>query len=113
MSAAETRPYTPDVVRAPSYDTGRRGQLRGVGRFVRSELGMVFRRRRNVVLLVILGLVPVLISLAVKLGGEPQHAGSIFNSITDNGIFAALAALLVLSPLFLPLVASVVAGDSI
>jgi ABC-2 type transport system permease protein len=82
-------------------------------RFVRSELGMVFRRRRNIALLVILGLVPVLISVAVKVGGHPRHAGSIFNSITDNGLFAALAAFLVISPLFLPLVVSVVAGDAL
>jgi ABC-2 type transport system permease protein len=83
------------------------------GRFLRSELAMVFRRRRNIALLVILGLVPVLISVAVKLGGHPRHAGSIFGGITDNGLFAALAGFLVISPLFLPMVVSVVAGDSL
>jgi ABC-2 type transport system permease protein len=82
-------------------------------RFLRSELGMVFRRRRNVALLVILALVPVAISIAVKVGGHPRHAGSIFGSITDNGLFAALAAFLVVSPLFLPMIISVVAGDCI
>lgn len=82
-------------------------------RFLRSELGMMFRRRRNIALLVILALVPILIATAVKFGGRPNHAGSIFGSITDNGLFAALAAFLVISPLFLPLVISVVAGDSI
>jgi ABC-2 type transport system permease protein len=76
-------------------------------------LALVFRRRRNIALLVVLGLVPVLISVAVKLGGHPRHAGSIFGGITDNGLFAALAAFLVISPLFLPLVVSVVAGDSV
>jgi ABC-2 type transport system permease protein len=74
---------------------------------------MVFRRRRNIALLVVLGLVPVLIAVAVKLGGHPRHAGSIFGGITDNGLFAALAAFLVISPLFLPLVVSVVAGDAL
>jgi len=82
-------------------------------RFLRSELRMVFRRRRNVVLLVILGLVPILIAVAVKVGRHGGPGGSIFGGITDNGIFAALAALLVVSPLFLPLVVSVVAGDAI
>jgi ABC-2 type transport system permease protein len=82
-------------------------------RLLRSELAMVFRRRRNLVLLAILGLVPVLISVAVKLGGHPHRGGSIFGNITDNGLFAALAALLVVSPFFLPLVISVVAGDTI
>src|SRR3954465_11577366 len=98
MSAADTRAYPSEVVRATGgYGAGKRGQLRGVGRFLRSELGMVFRRRRNVVLLAILGLVPVLISVAVQVGGHPRHAGSIFNGITENGLFAALAAFLVIS----------------
>jgi ABC-2 type transport system permease protein len=83
-------------------------------RFFRSELSMVFRRRRNIVLLVILGLVPVLICVAVKTSSNrPGRGGTIFGGITDNGLFAALAAFLVVIPLFLPLVVSVVAGDSI
>jgi ABC-2 type transport system permease protein len=60
-----------------------------------------------------LALVPVLISVAVKATGPTQHAGAIFGSITDNGLFAALAAFLVAQPLFVPLVVSVVAGDTV
>lgn len=82
-------------------------------RFLRSELAMVFRRRRNLALLAVLALVPVLIAVAVKAGGHPHRGGSIFGSITDNGLFAALAAFLVVSPFFLPLVVSVVAGDAV
>jgi ABC-2 type transport system permease protein len=82
-------------------------------RFLRSELRMVLGRRRNQVLLVILGCVPVLIAVAVKASGHQDNGGSIFSGITDNGLFAALAGFLVVSPLFLPLVVSVVAGDSI
>ena len=82
-------------------------------RLLGSEVAMVFRRRRNVVLLVILALVPVLIAVAVKTTGGDGHGDSIFGGIADNGLFAALAAFLVVSPLFLPLVVSVVAGDSI
>jgi ABC-2 type transport system permease protein len=82
-------------------------------RFTRSELRLVFGRRRNVALLVILALVPVLICVAVKLTGPAQHAGSIFGGITDNGLFAALAAFLVAQPLFVPLVIAVVAGDAV
>jgi ABC-2 type transport system permease protein len=74
---------------------------------------MVLGRRRNQVLLVILALVPVLIGVAVKASGHQDDGGSIFGGITDNGLFAALAAFLVVSPLFLPLVVSVVAGDAI
>lgn len=82
-------------------------------RFLRSEVGMVFRRRRNIALLVILALVPVLIAVAVKASGRGNGGGSIFGGISENGLFAALAALLVITPLFLPLVVSVVAGDTI
>ncbi|MCU1658288.1 MAG: transporter permease, partial [Pseudonocardiales bacterium] len=74
---------------------------------------MVFRRRRNIALLVVLGLIPALIGIAVKLSGHSGRGGTIFGSITDNGLFAALAAFLVVTPLFLPLGVAVVAGDAI
>jgi ABC-2 type transport system permease protein len=87
---------------------------RGSGlRLLRSELALVFRRRRNLILLAVLALVPVLIAAAVRLGAHARHAGTIFGGITGNGLFAALAALLVVSPFFLPLVVSVVAGDAV
>jgi len=82
-------------------------------RFLRSEIGLLFRRRRNLALLVILSLVPVLIAAAVKADGPGRRAGTIFGGITGNGLFATLAAFLVMMPLFLPLVVSVVAGDSV
>ena len=84
------------------------------GRLLRSELLMVFRRRRNIAILVVLSLIPVLIGTAVKISNHPgRGGGAIFGSITDNGLFAALAAYLVVTPLFLPLGVAVVAGDSI
>lgn len=84
-----------------------------MGRLLLSELGMMFRRRRNIALLVIFALVPVLIASAVKASGNPGNGGSIFGSVTDNALFASLAALLAVSPLFLPLGISVIGGDSI
>src|SRR4051812_19190173 len=88
-------------------------RFRGVPRFFRSELRLVFGRRRNIALLAVLGLVPVLICVAVKLDHRSAPGGSIFGGITQNGLFAALAAFLVAGPLFLPIVISVVAGDSV
>jgi len=74
---------------------------------------MVFRRRRNLAILVVLGAVPVLIGVAVKVGDHRERGDSIFGSITHNGLFAALAAFLAVLPLFLPLGVAVVAGDAI
>jgi ABC-2 type transport system permease protein len=94
-------------------DAPRTHRLAGQARFLGSELLMVFRRRRNQALLVVLGAVPVLIAVAVRASGHHDQNGSIFGGITDNGLFAALAAFLVIVPLFLPLGVAVVAGDAI
>lgn len=87
------------------------------GRFLGSEIGMVFRRRRNQAILVVLGLIPVVIAIAVKItsrtGRGGGDGGAFFSSITDNGIFVGFSALLVVLPLFLPMAVSVVSGDAV
>ncbi|MDT4977461.1 MAG: type transport system permease protein [Pseudonocardiales bacterium] len=120
VDAAAAQPGQVQVVAtppAPSSLTGgrpvRKSLLGDHGRFLRSELLMVFRRRRNLAILVVLGVVPILIGVAVKLGDHRERGDTIFGGITDNGLFAALAALLVVMPLFLPLGVAVVAGDAI
>src|ERR687885_777436 len=89
---------------------------RTVGRLLRSELGMVFRRRRNLVLLVVLALIPALIGTAIKLSSnspDPGEGPPFIDRIAGNGLFLSLTAMVVVLPLFLPLAVSVVAGDSI
>ena len=86
-------------------------------RFLRSELAMVFRRRRNQAILAVLAGIPIVIAIAIKVTA-PEDDGSgdgppFLFSITGNGIFVALTALTVVLPLFLPLAASVVAGESV
>jgi len=80
-----------------------------------AELNHLFRRRRIQVLLVVLALVPIAIVLALKLSGGPDRGGgpTFLNQVTNNGVFAALAALVITLPVFLPLAVSIVAGDSI
>lgn len=83
-------------------------------RLYRGEVRLILGRRRNLALLVVLGVVPVLIGVAVFLstprGGDgPQFLGQ----ITGNGLFLVFTALTVSLPFFLPLVVGVVAGDSI
>src|SRR3954452_14999590 len=83
-------------------------------RFLRSELRLIFRRRRNLAGLVVLAAVPVMISVAVKTSAPHRGDGpDFFRSITENGLFVALAALTIELGLFLPLAVSVVSGDSV
>ena len=107
MSTAEL--VAPAAIREPA---------RLSSRLLRSELGMIFRRRRNQAILVVLGLVPVVIATAVRLSTpDPADVGEggppFLFSIAGNGVFVALTALTVVLPLFLPLAVSVVSGDSV
>ncbi|MEI7778574.1 MAG: ABC transporter permease [Actinomycetes bacterium] len=85
-----------------------------LGRLIRSELALVFRRRRNQALLAVLAGPPALIGIAVKVSAPPPGAGPDFlGQVTGNGLFLVYTALSVCLPLFLPLGIGVVAGDSI
>src|SRR6478735_2304957 len=70
-----------------------------------AELHHLFRRRRIQALLVVLALVPIAIVVALKLSGGPGRGeGPTFlNQVTNNGVFAALAALVITLPVFLSL----------
>jgi ABC-2 type transport system permease protein len=80
-----------------------------------SELGMLFRRRRTVAMLVALAAVPVMIAVVVRItgAGSRGRGPAFLGSITDNGLFVGFTALVVCVPLFLPLTLGVVAGDTI
>lgn len=90
---------------------------RGIsGRFLRSELRLMFARRRNQAGLVVLAVVPVIIAVAVKVSAPSGDGGDgpdFFVGIAQNGFFVALAALTVELPLFLPLAVATLAGDSV
>lgn len=104
MSPVETVAAAPRVARRAST------------RLLRSELGMVFRRRRNQVILAVLASVPVVIAVAVRLAAppdDPAEGPPFLFDIAGNGVFVALTALTVVLPLFLPLAVSVVSGDAV
>lgn len=90
-------------------------------RLIRSELRLVFGRRRNLALLGALACVPVLIGVAIRLSeGRPRRGGggdgggpAFIGSITQNGLFVAFTALVVTLPLFLPLAVSVASGEAV
>ncbi|WP_371785321.1 ABC transporter permease [Streptosporangium subroseum] len=85
-------------------------------RLLGSEVGLTFRRPRNIVMLAVLALVPVLIGIALRTFGGPDEGGggvAIFEQVTGNGLFLTFAALSVLVQLLLPVSVAVVAGDSV
>jgi ABC-2 type transport system permease protein len=92
-----------------------RGRHVWSARFLRSELRLILGRRRNLAGLLVLAAVPVLISVATKLSSPGRGDGGpdFFTSITENGLFVALAALSIEIALFLPLAIAAISGDSI
>ena len=119
MSAADLTPgltsgmstgLSTEVAAAPTAPARRHISTR----FLRSELRLIFGRRRNQAGLGILAVVPVIIAIAVKVSTPRAGRGpDFFASITSNGLFVALAALTVEMGLFLPLAVGTVAGDSV
>ncbi|GAA4628587.1 hypothetical protein GCM10023196_045560 [Actinoallomurus vinaceus] len=80
-----------------------------------SELGLVFRRRRNQALLLLLGAIPIVVGIALKLSTpRGDDAGPrLIAQVAGNGVFLTVGALFFVLPLILPLAISVVAGDSV
>ena len=89
-------------------------------RLLRSELRLVFRRLRNLALLAVVGVIPIIVGVALRLAA-PQTAGGggsgngppFLDQVAGNGVFLAFLALTVMLTLVLPLVVAVVAGDSV
>ena len=84
-------------------------------RFLRSELKIIFGRRRNLAGLAVLAVVPVIIAIAVKVSSADGDVGGpdFVQAITGNGLFVAFAALTAELPLFLPLAVATIAGDAV
>jgi len=118
MSAVEAAPApTPAPDAAPA---ARIAPRRLSTRFYRSELTLIFGRRRNWAGLAVLAAVPLIIAIVTKIwppdggGAEGGPDGpTFFASITSNGLFVALAALTAELPLFLPLAVAAIAGDAV
>jgi ABC-2 type transport system permease protein len=85
-------------------------------RFLRSELVLIFGRRRNWAGMAVLASVPLIIAITTKIwppGGGGAEGPNFFSSITSNGLFVALVAITVELPLFLPLAVAAIAADSV
>jgi ABC-2 type transport system permease protein len=85
-------------------------------RFFRSELRIVFGRRRNQALLAVVALFPVLIGIALRAADQPGRTGgpsvAFISQLAGNGFFLTFIALTLLLTLVLPLAMAVIAGDS-
>lgn len=95
--------------------TADRQSFPGIGlRQVRSEVSLVFGRRRNLAMLALLTAIPIFIGIAVKVSQPQGGDGPPFVSqLTGNGLFLAFTALAVCLPVFLPLAVAVIAGDAV
>jgi ABC-2 type transport system permease protein len=87
-------------------------------RLLRSELRLVFRRRRNLALLGVVAVIPVITGVALRLAAPSASGGNgsgppFLDQVAGNGVFLSFLALTVLLTLVLPLVVAVLAGDSV
>jgi ABC-2 type transport system permease protein len=127
MSSAEltTRQVTEVApVREQMAGTGEPpSSVRAYWRLLASELRLVFGRRRNQLLLLVVALFPLLIGIALKVaspkgasggGGPngPNNGAAFFNQLAGNGVFLTFIALTMLLILVLPVVVAIVSGDS-
>ena len=94
------------------------GHIRAWLRFFRSELRLVFGRRRNQALLAVVAVFPVVIGVGLRLAIQPGNTGgpdgvAFIGQLAGNGIFLGFIVLTLLLVLVMPLAMAVAAGDSI
>ena len=121
MSTAElSAPRGDGALAAGDLLAGRarpRNAFRSWLRLLGSELRLMFRRWRNLALLGVLVVLPVVLGIGLRVstpdGGGGGPNASFFAQLAGNGVFLSFLALTILLTLVLPLVIAVVAGDSI
>jgi ABC-2 type transport system permease protein len=108
------------TVTEPAGVAEKPGIVTGNLRFFRNELRLLFFRRRNQLLLVVVGLFPLLIGIGLKVSapdgsssGGPGSSSAFFNQVAGNGVFLTFIALTLLLLLVLPVSVAVISGDSI
>ena len=116
-STAEAPPAGADYAGgAAAAGQGRGAQVQAWLRFFRSELRLVFGRRRNQALLVVVALFPLIIGIGLRLGDQGGNSGgpsvAFIGQLAGNGVFLSFIALTLLLILVMPLAVAVVAGDS-
>lgn len=114
MSPAETlHAGAVPVVVPPAVMAPRRGAW---GRLLRSELRLVFGRRRNLALLAGLAAVPLLLGIVLFVTQDTALSGQgpgFVGRVTGNGLFLVVAALFMCLPFLLPLTIGIASGEAI
>jgi len=84
-------------------------------RLYRSELGLLFGRRRTQALLVLLASAPALLGVVLSLTSAPGpgEGPPFLSRVAGNGLYLAVVGLITLLPLLLPLAVGVVSADSV
>jgi ABC-2 type transport system permease protein len=109
--SADPTPLVSGGADLPGIDVGRVSR-RGL---LASELRLVFRSVRNLILLGVLALVPVVLGIAVKAGAVHggAHSTAFVGQVAGNGLFLVFATLAFALPYFMPRAVAVVAGDAL
>ena len=118
MSTAEAPPRPGPAPAAPAAAPAPRNPARAWLRLFGAELRLVFGRRRNLLLLAVTVVFPVVIGIALRVAAPHPQGGNgpgvaFFNQLAGNGVFLTFIALSTLLILVLPVVVAVVAGDSV
>ena len=115
-STAEAPPAGAEYAGGAAAGQGRGAPVQAWLRFFRSELRLVFGRRRNQALLVVVALFPLIIGIGLRLGDQGGNSGgpsvAFIGQLAGNGVFLSFIALTLLLILVMPLAVAVVAGDS-
>ncbi|MEV4572427.1 ABC transporter permease [Nonomuraea jabiensis] len=109
MRTTERRPPEPPAP-GPAPAAGRAWAF---WRLLGSELGLTFRRPRNLTMLAVLGVVPIVIGVALRLVASEEGMGGIVQDVVGNSLMLTFVSFSFLVLLLMPVAVSVVAGDSI
>ncbi|NRQ36827.1 ABC transporter permease [Nonomuraea sp. NN258] len=109
LRSAERLPPQAPAIPAPARRAGAFWRLLG------SELGLTFRRPRNVVMLAALAAVPVIVGVALRIfgAGEDDGVGGLIAAVAGNSLMLTFASLSFVVVMLMPVAVAIVAGDSI